>query len=325
MDHDDLATTPLHLTRDLAGHDGRAQRRDRETGATERLRRGVYVASSIWSSADADARYLMRIHAAVLSRQARPVASHLSAARVWGLPILGTWPPEVHLQGGSAQTRSSKNWIVWHHDPLPDDDVTEVGGLLVTTRLRTLVDLARSQLFRSAVISLDAGIQESFVGPDGRVLPAIGIDEVMDRVLSLGSRRGTRRARQAVGFADARSGSVGESLSRTGFLLAGMPMPDLQVVYQHAFGEDRVDFRWKRRFHVKRLPLLGEFDGEVKYTRGEFMGGRTIDEVVWAEKRREDRLRAHGRSTMVRWLWADALRPERLRALLLNAGLRPNR
>jgi hypothetical protein len=103
-----------------------------------------------------------------------------------------------------------------------------------------------------------------------------------------------------------------------------MPMPDLQVVYPHAFGEDQVDFRWKRRFHVKHLPLLGEFDGEVKYTRGEFMGGRTISEVVWAEKRREDRLRAPGRG-MARWLWADALRPERLRALLLNAGLRPER
>ena len=117
---------------------------------------------------------------------------------------------------------------------------------------------------------------------------------------------------------------MGESLSRTGILLAGMPLPELQIVYPHAFGEDRVDFRWKRRFHVRRIPLLGEFDGEVKYTRAEFMDGRTIEEVVWAEKRREDRLRAPGRS-MARWLWADALRPERLRAVLLTAGLRPDR
>ncbi|MGY4858893.1 hypothetical protein [Cryobacterium sp. AP23] len=302
--------------------DGRAQRREHERGGTERLRRGIYVARNVWSSADADARYLMRIHAAVLSRHTRPVVSHLSAARVWGLPILGQWPTEVHLQGGTGQTRSSKNWIAWHHDPLPDEDVTEIDGLLVTTRLRTLVDLARSQPFRSAVISLDAGIQERFLLPGGRLMPIVTRDEVMEQVLRLGSRRGTRRARHAVGFSDARSGSVGESLSRTGILLAGLPMPELQVVYPHASGEDRVDFRWKRRFHVKRMPLLGEFDGEVKYTRGEFMDGRAIEEVVWAEKRREDRLRAPGRS-MARWLWADALRPERLRAVLLNAGLRP--
>ena len=322
MDHYDLDATPLQLSGDRLGHDGRAQRREHEQLENERLRRGVYVARNIWSTADADARYLMRIHAAVLSRQSRPVVSHLSAARVWGLPILGPWPTEVHLQGGSGQTRSSKNWIAWHHDPLPDDDVTEVSGLLVTTRLRTLVDLARSQPFRSAVISLDAGIQENFVMPGLGTLPVVTRDDIMDRVLRLGTRRGTRRARQAVGFADARSGSVGESLSRSGFLLTGLPMPDLQVVYPHASGEDLVDFRWKRRFHVKRIPLLGEFDGEVKYTRAEFMDGRTIEEVVWAEKRREDRLRAPGRS-VVRWLWADALRPERLRAVLLNAGLRP--
>ena len=313
----------LQLTRDQLGHNGRAIRRDREHGGTERLRRGIYVPQDIWSTADADARYLMRIQAAVLSRQSRPVVSHLSAARVWGLPILGQWPTDVHLQGGSGQTRSSKNWIAWHHDPLPTEDVTEIDGLLVTTRLRTLVDLARSQPFRSAVISLDAGLQENFARPGGSRLPVITRDEVLDRVLQLGSARGTRRARQSVAFADARSGSVGESLSRTGIFLAAMPMPDLQVVYPHAFGEDQVDFRWKRRFHVKRLPLLGEFDGELKYTRGEFMGGRTIGEVVWAEKRREDRLRAPGRG-MARWLWADALRPERLRALLLNAGLRPD-
>ncbi|MEC5184137.1 hypothetical protein RCH12_001599 [Cryobacterium sp. MP_3.1] len=322
MDPNASALSQLRLTRDQPGHDARAQRREYEHGGTERLRRGIYVSRTIWTSADADARYLMRIQAAVLSRQSRPVVSHLSAARVWGLPVLGQWPTEVHLQGGSGQTRTSKNWIAWHHDPLPDEDVTEIDGLLVTTRLRTLVDLARSQPFRSAVISLDAGLQEQFLLPGGAVVPAVTRDEVMDRVLRLGSARGTRRARRSVGFADAKSGSPGESLSRTGIFLAGMPMPELQVVYPHPFGEDRVDFRWKRRFHLKRMPLLGEFDGEVKYTRGEFMGGRTIDEVVWAEKRREDRLRAPGRA-MVRWLWADAFRPERLRALLLNAGLRP--
>ena len=71
----------------------------------------------------------------------------------------------------------------------------------------------------------------------------------------LGSARGARRAHRAAEFADERSGSVGESLSRTGILLAGMPLPDLQVEYPHAAGEDRMDFRWKRRFHVKRIPL----------------------------------------------------------------------
>ena len=272
MDPNASALSQLRLTRDQPGHDARAPRREYEHGVTERLRRGIYVPRTIWSSADADARYLMRIQAAVLSRQSRPVVSHLSAARVWGLPV----------------------------------------------------DLARSHPFRSAVISLDAGLQERFLLPGGAVVPAVTRDEVMDRLLRLGSARGTRRARRSVGFADAKSGSAGESLSRTGIFLAGMPMPELQVVYPHPFGEDRVDFRWKRRFQLKRMPLLGEFDGEVKYTRGEFMGGRTIDEVVWAEKRREDRLRAPGR-TMVRWLWADALRPERLRAMLLNAGLRPDR
>ena len=284
MDNARMPAFGLQLAHTELAHDGRAQRRDRDAGRLERLRRGIYLPSSIWSSADSDDRYLLRIQAAAISRREQPVVSHVSAAREWGVPILGQWPAAMHLQGGSGQTRTSKTAVVWHHDPLPDADVTEVAGLLVTTRLRTQVDLARSQPFRSAVISLDAGLQEQFAGPDGLALPSVLPEEVMERVLRLGSARGTRRARQAVDFADSRSGSVGESLSRTGIWLAGMPVPDLQIVYPHAFGEERVDFRWKRRFHVKRMPLLGEFDGEVKYT----------------------------------------LKPERLKALLLNAGLRPD-
>lgn len=88
--------------------------------------------------------------------------------------------------------------------------------------------------------------------------------------------------------------------------------------------DDIVDFRWEQRQELRTLRLLGEFDGHVKYTRGEFMRGRSIDNVVWDEKIREDRLRAtdHG---MARWIWSVALRIEAMRSLLLRAGLRPER
>ena len=141
----DVPLTGLDLTRDQFGHDGRARRRERERGDAERLRRGIYVSHSAWASADEDARYLLRIHAAVLTRQTRAGAEPLSAARVWGLPILGPWPTEVHLQGGQRgrpapqRTRSSGT-----RTRCRTMDITELGGLLVTTRLRTMVDLARA-------------------------------------------------------------------------------------------------------------------------------------------------------------------------------------
>ena len=77
-----------------------------------------------------------------------------------------------------------------------------------------------------------------------------------------------------------------------------------------------------QRQESRTLSLIGEFDGYVKYTRGQYTRGMSIEQIVWHEKVREDRLRAQDNG-MARWTWEVALRIDRLRALLLAAGLRP--
>ena len=266
------------------------------------------LSTDVWLRADRDARYLVRIYATALGRRSRPVLTHLSAARVWGLPILGPWPRTVHLHGGRRDLAEAPG-ITWHREYLSDADITEVGGLLATTRLRTMVDLARTQPFRSAVISLDAGLQPRFVLPPGTLAPAVSRDRLLERVLGLGAERGAARARMAARFADPRSGSRGQSLSRASMYLARVPLPELGAACPHADGEDQVDFRWDARFHVKRRTLLGEFDCEVSRP---------------GDRLREARLQASGR-ILARWRWADALHPGRLRDLLEGAGLRSER
>jgi hypothetical protein len=103
-------------------------------------------------------------------------------------------------------------------------------------------------------------------------------------------------ARAAVEFADGRSESVGESLSRVRMADAGLPPPELQLNVFGALGDwlARPDFCWEE------LGVLGEFDGRVKYlgTREE------VARAVMQEKRREARLREMG-WVVVRWEWAD--------------------
>ncbi|GAA3878690.1 hypothetical protein GCM10022381_21340 [Leifsonia kafniensis] len=310
---------------DLVGNDGRALRRGRVAGEQARLLRGVYVSAEVWNAADDDARYLLRITAAVLTRKSSAVVSHLSAARIWGLPIFGRWPRDVHLTALGGRTRESKNGIRWHHEVLRAGDVVEIDGMLVTSRLRTMVDLARTTSFASAVASLDAGLRQKFTSKNGMPDSDISKDELGDAIRRLGSRRGCRPAKVAGDFADGDSDSAGESVSRAHIFLSGMPAPELQVVYPRADGgKDIVDFTWDKKHHLRNLPLLGEFDGKVKYTRDQYLQGRTMDEVVWEEKVRQDRLCTPGR-LMVRWLWGDAASPARLRAKLLEAGLRPER
>lgn len=113
------------------------------------------------------------------------------------------------------------------------------------------------------------------------------------------------------------SESVGESLSRAVIYQFGFPSPEVQYKIHDASGREiaRTDFGWKH------LRLVGEFDGLVKYTRNEYLLGRSPQDVVVAEKIREDRIRAQG-YRVVRWLWKDVHnQPERLRSLLEQAGL----
>jgi hypothetical protein len=62
----------------------------------------------------------------------------------------------------------------------------------------------------------------------------------------------------------------------------------------------RVDFLWKEQ------RTIGEFDGKIKYGRL-LRPGQSLEEVLFAEKVREDALRDLGWQ-IVRWLWADLYR-----------------
>lgn len=95
----------------------------------------------------------------------------------------------------------------------------------------------------------------------------------------------------------------------------GAATPELQVdIFDEGLWLARVDFCWRER----RIVL--EFDGEKKYRAALREPGRSLEDVVIEEKKREDRLRAAG-WTVLRIVWDDLREPERLRRLLHRAGL----
>ncbi|UDF13766.1 hypothetical protein LH407_02615 [Antiquaquibacter oligotrophicus] len=182
-----------------------------------------------------------------------------------------------------------------------------VHGLLATSIERTLIDLAVSTPFASAVMAWDFAIEHPS--------PLTTKENIRGELERLAITRGRKRIETVLAFAVTNSGSPGESLSRARFLELGFPAPALQVKFRHHTGVvDRVDFDWEEFDHI------GEFDGLGKYRNPRFMSGLTAEEVVIREKQREDRLRTK-RSHVTRWEWADALHPERLAAILTDAGL----
>jgi predicted transcriptional regulator of viral defense system len=143
-----LATAParldgLILASDVAMLHGSSRGLPRAVARGElvRIRRGVYVETSRWADADSDERYRMRVRAAALTRLVPLHVSHLSAAAMHRLPMVGTWPTVVHALTPGAPGGSSKHGIVTH-SRVPPAAVVVVDDVLVTTLERTLMDVA---------------------------------------------------------------------------------------------------------------------------------------------------------------------------------------
>jgi hypothetical protein len=154
-----------------------------------------------------------------------------------------------------------------------------------------VVDLARSGSLPTAVAAADHALRHGLCTRDDLVREA---DAVPRR------RRGRPQAALVVDLADGDSMSAGESLSRVQMFRLGVPRPRLQVRHEDAQG------------------LIGK----VKYRASDGDSAAQVSEVLWREKKREDRLRARGR--VARWTWEIALEQERLGAVLAGQGVLPD-
>lgn len=270
-----------------------------------RVRRGVYTESGLWEDLEDAARYRMFVMASVsCMRTDRPLLCGLSAAAMWGLPTVGGWPTTVEVLGIRGGPGSSGN--VTRRRVTHPPTAYEVDGLQLTSPSRTVVDVARSADFATALTVADAALRAQLCTAD----------ELDAELAEVGARaRGRVAASHVVLLADSRSESPGESLSRARMWEFGLPQPRLQVVLTDANGTyGRGDFGWPG--------VVGEFDGKLKYA-GDEATGSTAQDVVWREKLREDRIRRHSR--VVRWTWVDALGGRGMARKLAEMGVAPRR
>lgn len=311
-----------HAIADQFIHAGRVSRAGRasefyraaKAGAFRRLAHGVYLPAAEWDGLDDDQRFRARIHAAASASRPGLVFSHHSAAALWRLPMVGRWParPEVlvrdHRGGRSRRAFAARVGA----DPA---DTDMIDGLSVTSLARTVIDVGRSAPLATSVAMADHALAVKGWSEVGLRAAMVGMPELAQEFSEIGSSFGRARCRLMLDLADGLSGSPGESLSRVNFHLLGVPAPILQQEFRDARGLiGLADFWWPE------YNLIGEFDGESKYLDPELRGGRSAEEVVVAEKVREDRLRAAG-PRVVRWGWSVARSLPRLGALLREAGL----
>lgn len=271
-----------------------------ETRRTEsrlaRVRRGGYVAAERWSELDDENRFRALVLSTfrLMLTDPAPMACRHSAAVLQELPVLGGWPTRVDVL---VETASGNSGLIRRRRVADLPEPAACHGIPVTPVPRTVVDLARTGTLAQGLVVADAALH----------LGKCTLAELDEEIAQLPpGARGRRRAALAIHLADGRSESPGESLSRARIYQFGLPQPDLQVALVDGgtvFGYG--DFGWPG--------LIGEFDGKVKYVS---------PEVVWEEKRREDRIRRGGLG-VERWVWRDAWHGEPLRQILYAAGVLP--
>ena len=258
-----------------AGYEHSEVRRLCSSGRWVRLRRGVYVTAEELADAERrGARHRLDC-LAVLLHLGRPTAavSHTSAARLHGLPVRRDLPRLVRLTDPHQWRRG--NGFVVARASLPAADVVTAGPVRLTTPARTLVDCAREWDLEDAVVAMDAALLAEQATPS----------ELRGAAAALRHWPGAPRAARAVEHADGRAESPLETRGRLRMVGAALPLPELQVEIRAGGRLVGVVDAW-----FEESAVAVEFDGYVKYA--DPWRGRTPEQVVWDEKRREDELRS---------------------------------
>jgi hypothetical protein len=263
-------------------------------GELSRLRRGAYVGAVLPADAAEVHRLLVRATVAGLRRPG--IVSHQSAAVLHGLPLWDVPLDRVHVTRRPRAWNDTSAVLCCHVARVREDEVVGIGGLDVTDRTRTALDLARSLPHEAAVVMLDAALHRGL----------LSIDTVRARLFDIAGTPGSRSAARAVTAADGRSESVGESRSRV--ILQRWKVAPSALQFEVRSGDGgfvaRTDFAWEGQ------RLVGEFDGRVKYGRL-LRPGQDPGDAVFEEKLREDAIREENWGVL-RWVWSDLRRPDRL-------------
>ena len=217
----------------------------------------------------------LRAVAAALSFPGACVCLHSSAV-IRGLPLWRPLPGDVAVNVPFGKWNGTTPDVVVHRMTLAEDHV-EVLRVPVTTVARTCIDIAR-------LLSLADGLA---VSDHALRLGLTTSGELEDVARNSVDGRGRGRGLEVAAQANPLRESPAESASWAYFMRHGVPLPQPQVVILARDGRfiARVDFWWEGS------KVVGECDGRMKYQS---------PEDIYAEKRREDELRAEGLS-VIRW------------------------
>lgn len=273
-----------------------------------------------WGELWNEGRHLVEVIATHLNSAAPgPVFWGPSAAVLHALPLYRMAPKNVHAAILGARHGRTTAGVMWHRIPVGPADIVEIDGIRCTSLDRTILDLGCTTSSPVSLSAADAAQRGETVV--GQVQDPDLATEWRGRMLARAERThrpGVRGARRIIRLADGRAQLPGESVSRLHLLNLGFAEPELQVHVMGAAGGD-----YLLDFGFRRSRCFGEFDGRGKYLDDSIRGGTTAEEVVLAEKRREDDIRGVTGWRIARWGSSDIQTAAIFGAKLAAFGIRP--
>ncbi|MFT2712710.1 hypothetical protein [Clavibacter sp. Sh2126] len=285
-------------------------------GELVRLRAGVHVDRRAWEAVSARERHLLRIRALARVSTTPVVLGGASAAAVHDLPRIAPWPALVTLldapgtsPGRRAGTRVVRDPAEGRSPLVTVADAVRAPGLAAAALAAShdaAMEAVRSAAprgpgwFAHGLVALDAALAEERPGRAAR-------SELEAERALRGPGPWSRRSEMLVAAADGAAASAVESVARGVVHEAGLPAP---VVAPLVPGHARLALAWPRERVALRIlggsprdaPTAAPATGPTGDSEGSDGGWRVIEV---AER--------------------DVLGAGRLRALLLHAGLEPER
>lgn len=271
------------------GLDRKTLARLRSRRQIESVCRGVYAVGTSDLSPAAQHR---RLTCAGLLLYPDAAVSHASSLALREVPIWPALPKRVDLIRRISHEVLTQSFRLrpWH------GHIKEGSDLPVVNIASSLIHFAMDAGPTAGTVAADNALHRGLVDKD----------ELKAAFAQVKGHPQSGRCQMMLNMTDAKRESVGESRLGVLAIAAG-----IRLVPQVTIVDEDGDFVAGVDFVVEGTRIVVEFDGKVKYTEGG-------PDALFAEKRREDRLRRLG-YTVIRVTWADLEHPGRVAAWIRSA------
>lgn len=240
--------------------------------------------------------------------------SHSTAARLHQL-VLPPWlgdSNELHISRPTRTPGVRRKGLISHKLLTFTDEIEVVGGLTISTRSRTWLDMARVLPLRDLVCMGDQLIRIPRPEFEDRSEPYASLDSLRAMAGRHRNLQGIVRTREALDLMRVGADSPPETLMRLAMLDAGLPEPELQLTLWTGRGAPSADAGYRAR----RIAL-------------QYDGAHHLDEVQRHSDRRRDKAFEAAGWTMLVFTEADLAdgferAVQRIRLALRNAWVDPS-